>query len=313
MERPEARYYALSGRRAVVSPGPVGAHNWHAMSYHPKTRLVYIPATDMPTPMEVTDLGSGLVGGSVHTEYSAATRDPKMKGKLGRLLGWDPIAQKARWSVNLDLPTNGGVLSTAGNLVFEGTATGEFRAYRADDGKLLWSVSTGSAIQAAPTTVEVDGEQIVLVPVGAAAALAKMLPSFTISPTSLGPARLLAFKLGGKVPMPQSTFRPIFPKPPLPRFPAKQAERGSLLWEAKGCDLCHGENAVLLLGSPPDLRRASGGVHEEFRTTVTAGRISKGMPAFGEVPESDLEALQALVINQAWEAYEAQEAERGKP
>jgi quinohemoprotein ethanol dehydrogenase len=56
---------------------------------------------------------------------------------------------------------NGGVLATAGNLVFEGTADGTFDAFAADTGKPLWSFDTHGAILAAPTTVKVDGEQLI--------------------------------------------------------------------------------------------------------------------------------------------------------
>lgn len=310
VERPEARYYTATGKRAVVKPNPVGAHNWHAMSYDPATGLVYLPASDLPTPMEITNLVGGALGGNVHVDYSAATRDPKMKGKVGRLIAWDPLTQKARWSVNLDLPTNGGVLSTAGNLVFEGTATGDFRAYRADTGEPLWSFATGSGIQAAPTTVEIDGEQIILVPIGAGGALVHLLPSYTISPQSLGPARLLAFKLGGKTDLPKVQYVSTFPKPPRPPYPAEQAKLGALLWENKGCDLCHGENAIHLLGSILDVRKASAATLEVLGSIVIGGsRRDKGMPAFGDsVSGEELNTIQAFIINQAWAAYNEQES-----
>lgn len=311
IELSEARYYALPGKWAVVAPGMIGAHSWQAMSYNPGTGLVYVPASDIPTPIQVTDLGGGVFGGAIHIDFSAPFRDPKLKGRLGRLIAWDPLAQKARWSVNLALPTNGGVLSTAGNLVFQGTATGDFRAYRADTGNLLWSFATGSGIQAAPTTVEIDGDQIILVPIGAGGALVNMLPSYTVSHQSLGPARLLAFKLLGKAGLPETQYvSPPFPKPLHSRYSAEEAKRGQLLFEAKGCDACHGDNAIHLLGSVPDLRKASAATNAVFSAIVIGGiRRDKGMPSFREsVSPKELKSIQAFIISQAWNAYDEQES-----
>ncbi len=148
-----------------MNPGPMGAHNWHAMSYDEATGLVYIPLTDVAVRYTAVN-ESAAVGGGVTVDYYAGLQDPRTQHRMGRLIAWDPVAKTARWEVNHELPTNGGVLSTAGNLVFQGTATGEIHAYNARDGKLLWSFPTGSAIQAAPSTVQIDGKQIVLVAVG---------------------------------------------------------------------------------------------------------------------------------------------------
>src|SRR6202043_3503960 len=83
-------------------------------------------------------------------------------GLEGRLIAWDPVSQSARWSVLEQIATNGGVLSTAGNVVFQGQGTGEFAAYAADSGKPVWSIKTGSAIESVPVTFSVKGEQYVI-------------------------------------------------------------------------------------------------------------------------------------------------------
>src|SRR6516225_7859050 len=102
-------------------------HNWWPMSYDTLTGLVYIPTTDRrpdtKAPVEAGESGEGL---------------------FGRLIAWDPIAEAARWSVEEEIAVNGGVLSTAGNLVFQGQGSGEFAAYAADTGKKLWSIRTKS-------------------------------------------------------------------------------------------------------------------------------------------------------------------------
>src|SRR6266446_3256862 len=143
-----------TGRAVLVPPSQGGGrqwtvHNWWPMSYSSLTGLVYIPTTDRRAgTKDAVEAGEGG------------------EGLFGRLIGWDPVAQSARWSVEEEIAVNGGVLSTAGNLVFQGQGTGEFAAYAADTGKKVWSIKTGSAIESIPVTFSVNGEQYVITPVG---------------------------------------------------------------------------------------------------------------------------------------------------
>jgi glucose dehydrogenase len=91
---------------------------------------------------------------------SSMPEDPKVRAQIrammkGALVAWDPVAGRRVWSVPMPLPWNGGVLSTAGGLVFQGNGTGEFAAYAADSGRKLWSVNLGSGIVAAPVTYRI--------------------------------------------------------------------------------------------------------------------------------------------------------------
>src|SRR6266481_1242561 len=147
----------LTTGRAVVIPRSEGrgrqwtVHNWWPMSYSTLTGLVYIPTTDRRADAKApAEAGEGA------------------EGLFGRLIAWDPVRQSARWSVDEEIATNGGVLSTAGNLVFQGQGTGEFAAYAADSGKKVWSIKTGSAIESIPVTFSVKGEQYVVTPLGGA-------------------------------------------------------------------------------------------------------------------------------------------------
>lgn len=310
IENPEARYYAREDRRWAVKPNALGAHSWHAMAYNAETGLVYIPAIDISTPFEIVDVVGGLLGGGASGSIRLGWMDeidaaPK-GAKFGRLIAWDPVAGKARWSVDLKLPVNGGALTTAGNLVFAGAGTGEISAYDAKTGALLWQKQTGSAIQAAPSTVKIDGEQILLVPVGAGGSF-KFLPAYITTPDSRGPARLLAFKLGGKAVLPGSKrFTEVFKKPPMPRFDKGLVHMGGTLYEQRGCDLCHGANAINGPSSVPDLRHASAETHALIGGIVLDGlRQDKGMPSFkDQVTMEELEAIQAYIIDQSWDAYE---------
>jgi quinohemoprotein ethanol dehydrogenase len=114
----------LATGKAVEVPASQGGgkqwtvHNWWPMSYNAGAGLVYIPATDRK-PNTRSEIETG--------EWMEQTE--------GRLIAWDPVNHSERWSVEEEISTNGGVLSTAGNLVFQGQGTGEFAAYAADSGR----------------------------------------------------------------------------------------------------------------------------------------------------------------------------------
>jgi hypothetical protein len=168
-----------------------GGHNWQPMAYSPKTGLVYIPA--MEAGMVFIDAAKrpiGAVSGSfdVHGMFVEGYQPALMKTWYGELPGmdallktagltkapasvsvlraWDPVRQKLVWEQVLPSFWDGGVIATAGNLVFRGDSSGNLLAYAADTGKLLHKVDVGTSIIAAPMTYELDGVQYVAVLAG---------------------------------------------------------------------------------------------------------------------------------------------------
>ena len=150
MDLETGRPVAVEGSRYTESPYTVvpsylGGHNWHPMSYNPATGLVYIPVIEFPASYGQPENfryrpGAGNMGtdgiiGSLPD--SQAERDAIRPLMQGRLLAWDPKTNSEAWRVEYTGPWNGGTLTTAGNLVFQGTADGEFVAYRADNGEKL--------------------------------------------------------------------------------------------------------------------------------------------------------------------------------
>jgi quinohemoprotein ethanol dehydrogenase len=310
---PEAEYWKKDGG-AVVFPGPLGAHNFNPMSYDPGTGLVYIPTLDLPTQMEIDKTASvgSSVGGATYTRYLSHMDQAKWP-----LVAWDPIRQKARWQTAGTIPLGSGVLSTAGNIVFQGGADGVLRAYRASDGVQLWSFKTGSAIAAAPVTVDIDGVQTLIVvagPPGTSAAV-RAFPGLYGRADTNGPPRIFAFRLDARAAAPAMTTasaRP-FAKPPYPRPDAALAAKGRMLFETRSCDLCHGAGAHAVTGSVPDLRRASIATYDGFEGIVRGGALQdKGMPMFFDlVTEEESGALRAFVLDAAWDAYQAQKGQPG--
>lgn len=293
-----------SGRRART-----GGHNWWPMSYSPLTGLVYLPLHDVK-------------------EHELAQGEFPEEGKL---VAWDPAGQSARWSVQQPIATNSGVLSTAGNLVFQGEGTGEFAAYIADSGKKVWSVKTGSAIHSVPVTFAVKGEQFILVPVGwgSASRLFATASSMATPEAKRGPARLLAFKLGGATPFPSTQFRvPPVPKPPEQTFSKEVISKGAELYQKHICFDCHapqadGSGAFTEDGAIPDLRYLPAESHRQWYATVLAGSHQRyGMPGFGNPPGfpivtrkmsvEEADAIHAYVIDQSWKAYNQEQKKANK-
>ena len=301
----------LTTGKAVEVPASAGGgkqwtvHNWWPMSYNPGTGLVYIPATDRKP--------------NTHAEVETGEWMNETEGKL---IAWDPVNQSERWSVEEEIATNGGVLSTAGNLVFQGQGNGEFAAFTADKGKKVWSIDTGSAIESIPVTYTVNGEQYVLVPVGWGSGSRLFAPSWTMATprSKRGPSRLLAFKLGGNVsfPTPADIVPPV-PKPPKQSADAATIQEGEKLYKTFYCDGCHspdldGSSAWVLDGAIPDLRYAPPDVHSQWYAIVLAGtHWDQGMPGFADPPKfafphlrmttAQADAIHAYVIDGAWKAY----------
>jgi quinohemoprotein ethanol dehydrogenase len=271
------------------------------MSYNSISGLVYIPAYD-------------------DVENAAGYLDEA----AGRLIAWDPTSQSVQWSVPQLLPTNSGVLSTAGNLVFQGEGNGVFEAFAADTGHALWSVKTGSAIDAVPVSFAVNGDQYIVIPVGLGSASRLFGPvSAMATPESKrGPSRLLAFKLGAATPFPYPTIVvPPVPKPPAQTATAAAIHRGEEAFSRYLCDDCHspqadGSGAWVVNGAIPDLRYMPTEIHDEFLGIVLAGsHKDNGMPGFGEgagwpmietkMSIEDANALHAYIIDLSWKAYNA--------
>jgi PQQ-dependent dehydrogenase (methanol/ethanol family) len=306
VENPSARYAKAP---ALISPAPFGGHNWQPMAFNPTEGLVYIPVLTTGALAQAygDDPSFKYREGGWNTAInfnlgnlpdSEAARAAVRSMLRGRLVAWDPAARKARWSVELPSFWNAGVLSTAGGLVFQGAAEGQFNAYDARDGKKLWSFDTTNGIIAAPMTYELDGEQYVAVMVGYGGAGALSAAAFLPDRPRL-PGRLMVFKLGATA---QAPAYEIPPKPPIDLAGVSSranARRGQEFYNAN-CLVCHGANASG--GYLPDLRRsASIRSTEAFNSIVRDGALkANGMAAFAAYLSVDeTEAVRAYLITEA--------------
>ncbi len=316
IEVPEARYEAGA---TVVEPGPYGGHNWHPMAFNPNTGLVYIPVLEIPSTY-ADDSAFLFKQGRWNTgtdSLAAALPDDEAQRKAikpllkGHLAAWDPLEQTEVWRAQYDAPWNGGLLSTAGNLVFQGTADARFVAYQADTGKELWSAPSQTGIVAAPITYEVDGEQYVTVMAGWGGAYALVAGYFVKNESRPPLSRVLTFKLGSTMALPELDWEPLdHPEPPEETASAETVERGRKVYH-QFCQFCHGDSAAGG-GVVMDLRY-SASLHDETQwrdITLNGTMADAGMAPFGEfVSEEDAEAIRAYVIRRAHElANQAAEA-----
>jgi quinohemoprotein ethanol dehydrogenase len=213
---------------AQMYPSSFGGHNWHPMSFSPKTGLVYIPAQEVPGVYGTDDKYAyqpGEWNTATNTTLNSLPTDPKIRAAMknafkGYLIAWDPIAQKEVWRAAHKGPWNGGTLATAGNLVFQGTADGHFNAYDATNGQPLWSTETYTSTLAGPMTYTVDGEQYVAVGAGFGSVF-YLVAGFAVDHTGTPDnGRILVYKIGGKATLPKPSLTQIaMPKPPAATAP----------------------------------------------------------------------------------------------
>lgn len=302
VENPDADW---TKQAALVFPSPFGAHNWQPMSFNPLTGLVYIPMQETMTLLTPDNSAQWSRKGlwNVGTQPLDVPEDlkalqPITDAHKGRLLAWDPVAQKAAWSQDYKTIWNGGTLSTAGGLVFQGTADGRAVAYAADTGEKLWESPANTGVMAAPVTYTAAGEQYVTFMAGWGGAFG--LVGGGLSPfKTKAEARILTYKLGGKAQLPAPKNEPaVLPEPPALTANEAVLGLGRALYNGY-CGVCHGLNAVSG-GVLPDLRYLNASKHEQFAATVAGARAAKGMPPFGDVMTPEYtEAVRQYLIKRA--------------
>lgn len=312
VEVPEARW----GGRAphLQLPGPFGGHNWHPMSFSPDTGLVYIPAIEAPYIYSDDknfsykeghwNTGADSAMGSLPTDMA---QFKAIKAALkGRLLAWDPVKQAPAWQVEHGSPWNGGVLSTAGGLVFQGNADAKLVAYRADTGERLWDFFAQTGIVAPPISYELDGEQYLAVASGWGGTFTLVYGGLFPAGSDAGVGRLMVFKLGASAKLPVLAASSMAkPTPPASTADAATIAKGKQLYD-NNCVVCHGDH-VVSSGLIPDLRW-SPLLHsdEAMKAVVIDGGLTpRGMPAFkGIISKSELKILRAYIISAANEGLE---------
>jgi len=299
---PEADY-GRTGKGAFVSPPFGGAHNWQPISFSRDTGFMYIPTSRsayafVAAPEDDNPMGQKLsISFAKSAEMQRRPDAPRINENY--LQAWDPVARKEVWRAPIGNGRSGGVLSTAGNLVFGGTTDNEFAAYRADTGERLWRFDAQTGVMAGPATYEVNGEQYVAVVAGFRQTGNYYAPNYS---------RVLVFKLGGNAVLPAPTpFVPPELNPPAAFGTAQTVAHGEEVY-GRFCSTCHGTDG-LSRGMFPDLRYA-GAIQSEaaFKAIVIDGALTpNGMVSFAKaISPEDAEAVRAYIVNRAIDAKRGQ-------
>ena len=316
---PEA-LYSVTGKPWAAFPGSLGGHNWAPMSYSPKTKLVYIPAQELPQVYAAVPDQQRKIGYNLGVSLDSKTinvNDPKQVAAVnaaqkGYLLAWDPNTQKEAFRVDHKGPWNGGTLATGGDLVFQGLATGFFYAYDATNGKQLFEFPAQGGIIAPPITYSVGGKQYVALEVGWGGAYPLAVGAASRpSGWTVNHSRMIVFALDGKAKLPPQNDAGFLPVKPTVGYDAAKATKGYAHFEQM-CSVCHGGSAQSG-GVLPDLRW-SGAILDPkgFYNVVGNGALTAyGMIAFKDVlnPE-EIEELRNFILKQATDTYQQEEDAR---
>jgi quinohemoprotein ethanol dehydrogenase len=298
IENPATR--PTGNERVFVQPGPSGAHNWNPMAYSPDTGLVYVPTLDSrffwqnDPNFEFADGYWNLAYDlSIPMDFSTIGEEQR---STSYLLAWDPVTQEEAWRAD---GSGGGLLATAGGLVFRGEVTGEFSAYNAATGEKVWSSAVQNSGVAGPVTYAVDGEQIVAIALGRGAAT--MQKGAVPYPANVPHAnRVVAFKLGGTASLPPYEYTPPeLRAAPIEKVDVESAALGRSVFH-RFCFGCHGREAR---GNriQPDLRFSDYLDNGLWDEVVLEGVLQGvGMVSFSDVLDAELsEALRQYVILEA--------------
>ncbi|MBV1905869.1 MAG: PQQ-dependent dehydrogenase, methanol/ethanol family [Pseudomonadales bacterium] len=296
-----------------ILPGPIGGHNWQAMAFDESSGIVYIPAQEAPfiyganKEWQKTGLykhvpggwNTGLDFGSIGQTITDNMADQPPVG--GILKAFDPLSGEDLWTIKHAHYWNGGVLATAGKLVFQGDALGNLSAYNSGTGELLWQFNTYSSILAPPISYQINGTQYLSVLTGSGGG--ELFTGYVESMASAkygNYGKLLVFKIDGKNTLPEPTVwdRSIPEQPAIPSS-SEDIARGEQMYN-EICAVCHGL-FVKSSATIPDLRLMNKAMHAIFNEIVLEGvKSAGGMASFADLlSPPDVEKIHAYIINQA--------------
>jgi quinohemoprotein ethanol dehydrogenase len=266
------------------------------MAFSPDTGLVYIPAIELSAVFD----DHGIVtkdwrrGSDNILDVGANAAFPLDEKGDSALVAWNPATQTQQWRVKTPGYWNGGVMATAGGLVFQGHIDGTFNAYAAETGRLVWKFDAQSPVLAPPISYALDGRQYITVLTGMGTSgsyLGPLLERFNLNPATQS-RRVLTFVLNGKAVLPPRSHEPVHISADADFEPRPDSQRRGLVLYAQRCGVCHGFRAAAV-GAAPDLRgSAVPRSSETFSAVLKRGTlVSGGMPQFDELSDGEIEDI----------------------
>ncbi|HMV38598.1 MAG TPA: PQQ-binding-like beta-propeller repeat protein [Plasticicumulans sp.] len=159
----ENLFAAPTAEGTRIAPGAVGGASWSPVAFDPASGLAYVAAAHIPIRYTLREI-AGTKGGEALRYTELKPVDEPNWGTLTAIATRE--GGRIRWQQRTDKPLIGGVLATAGGLVFTGEGDGFFDAFDAATGERLWRFQCGAGVNAPPVTYEVDGVQYVAVAAG---------------------------------------------------------------------------------------------------------------------------------------------------
>ena len=249
-----------------------GSHSHFSQSFHPKSGLLYLPVSDLPTKVDA---------------------DTAANAARSFLMAWNPVKQRAEWAIPTPGAYGGGVLSTGGDLVFQGHLDGYLVGYTTE-GRKAWAFFAGAPSLGAPISFAIGSKQYLAVlagpPNGMAASLGAISGQFGWD-SRAHPRRLLVFTLDGQAELPPTPAPAVAQPIDVPEFALVEGmvSRGATVYER--CQWCHGIGAIGG-GGAPDLRASAVPMNPAaFATAVKNGVEARGMPKFPELSSEELDSL----------------------
>jgi glucose dehydrogenase len=152
---------------ARMLPGANGGVEWSPLATNPNLGLAY--AINLHQPMTYHVESSPYPGGKLW--LGGAFKVIASEEQWGNITAVDYHTGNIKWKVKTQEPMIGGILATAGGLVFAGEGNGTFAAYDAENGSQMWSFQAGAGVNAPPSSYTVNGKQYIVVAAGGNAQL----------------------------------------------------------------------------------------------------------------------------------------------
>ncbi len=138
----------------VQTPGTGGGMTWNAISFDPKTKLIYT--------------GYGIVN-SGHVQHNGGVGfRPLGEERSGGIAAFDPATHKVVWRRENEwsLAHGNGILTTAGGVMFIGQPDGQLLGLAIKDGHQLWRFQTGAGVHTSPAAYQIGATEYVSVLAG---------------------------------------------------------------------------------------------------------------------------------------------------
>lgn len=306
----ETEFARYANANADIAPNYNGAHNWQPMAFNPKHGLVYIPAREtfsnygLDNEWVYNTRGFGT-GAGWNLAIGTDPRNPTIKDDKasiqGKLIAWDPVKQTKVWEVLQSEIWGGGLLATAGDLVFQGSANGKFSAYHARSGKVLWEVPLQTGIISSPVTYLLDGVQYVTIITGWGGGYGmKNKHTNAVLP---GVVYTFALDATGELPAEPEKFEKELVRVTVNATP-EQLKAGESNFNTY-CAVCH-VVAETGGGIAPDLAYSQLLPTEAYFQVVLDGLLlPNGMPKYaGRLSKSDAEGIRNFIYKMANQAAE---------